>query len=259
VISVAVFWLCGRPLQELYEEFEFVDRILRDLIGIQREVLREVPELAQAAAPKLEQEIGSPHLWFRSEKRSCEVLYYGKNDHPDFFFHWDSTEMFRLRTRDASVFAPLLRRWFVDSAVPSALKKDYPQIELHRVASYYEEGRPVEGEFICSWDWIERFYRVELAKNWKHSSRMVALLEEMRAAGFDKSLRAGQSLYTLMLSRSRRHGLRSEQPWVAIDIGQEGMKVTANLPKQEEVVSKGVVLTPALQRLLSQLESQPIS
>jgi hypothetical protein len=42
--------------------------------------------------------------------------------------------------------------------MPSNLKDEFPSIELGKVARYYEEGRGVEGEFIESWDRIEKFY-----------------------------------------------------------------------------------------------------
>jgi hypothetical protein len=45
----------------------------------------------------------------------------------------------------------------------------------------------------------------------------------LRAAGFDHELRAGQALWSFILSRSRRHGLRQNQPYVVFDLHDQEM------------------------------------
>ncbi|HVE16237.1 MAG TPA: hypothetical protein VNB29_05845 [Chthoniobacterales bacterium] len=259
VVKAVEHWLSGHSKDALYLEFEFVDRRLREIQRIKSEVLSLVPDLAVRAAPEIRHEFGDhDELWFAAEGRTCRVSFYGKNRAPDCFFLWDECEMFRIRTADAKALSQLLKRWLCDVVAPSAMKAEAPSIELSPVARYYEEGRPVEGEFICSWDWIEHFFQYELG-NWNGSKQMLQLLSQLRKAGYDRSLRAGQSMYTLMLSRSRRHGLRQGQPRIAIDLRKKGIMGTARFAQEERFDTNEVSLTPELHQLLKRLVAEPIS
>lgn len=60
-----------------------------------------------------------------------------------------------------------------------------------------------------SWDVVELFF--EDFDGDAHLEPLRALIVLLREEGFDTKLRAGQSLTTLMLSRSREHGLREGQ------------------------------------------------
>jgi hypothetical protein len=85
---------------------------------------------------------------------------------------------------------------------------DFPWLHIGELADYYESGTPVEGEFVQSWDFIEEFYR----EDWcNFSIAVLDMIHAMRIAGYDRVLRAGQSMSSLGLSRSRRHGLKGEQ------------------------------------------------
>jgi len=264
-MAAVTAWVLGSSLEELYEElykglykeYAFVDRQLRDLVAIQNELLVLAPELGQTAPPMLYR---GDHceLWLQARERVCKISYYGRNPDPDFSFLWDGCEMFRVQTRDTELFSRLLKRWLHDLAAPTDIKSQHPQIQMSPVAPYYEQGRPVEGEFICSWDWIGEFYREELA-HWEWSKHMVELLAQMRRAGFDRTLRAGQSMYTLMLSRSRRHGLRDEQPFISIDISDQGLSVRAFFEEEERFVYREARLTPELDQLLRKLQAEGIS
>lgn len=259
VISAVTQWMSNRSHQGLCTDFEFVDRQLRELTTIRSEALALVPELSHEADPELRHLCGDLYeLWFQAKGRTCRVSYYGSNHTPDFRFDWDECEMFRIHTRDAGIFSALLRKWLCDFASPSLIGSVAPQIALSPVARYYEEGRPIEGEFICSWDAVAHCYNNEM-RNWAPSQRMVALLSEMREAGHDRKLRAGQSMFTLTLSRSRRHGLRPEQPCISIDINEDGMSISGRLNPDERWTSKHVALTPELEHVLHRLEAEAIS
>ena len=71
-----------------------------------------------------------------------------------------------------------------------------------------------ETVFSTSWDWIDGFYKrfdgevAEGIRSW---------IKEMRVIGYDRKFRAGQSLYSLMLSRSEKHGLREDQAFILFD------------------------------------------
>lgn len=70
--------------------------------------------------------------------------------------------------------------------------------------------RTDDGSFERSWDAIEAFFE-DQAHVLVWVRPLYALLAELRAAGLDARLRAGQSQNTLGLSRAREHGLRPGQ------------------------------------------------
>ena len=68
-------------------------------------------------------------------------------------------------------------------------------------------------EFKQSWDDIEAFY----SKYDDSDGKVLSWVQQMRAKGYDSIFRAGQSLYSLMLSRSAHYGLREQQPFIIFD------------------------------------------
>lgn len=75
--------------------------------------------------------------------------------------------------------------------------------------------------FEMSWDVTEAFFEngaVESAR----VRPICGLIAELREAGFDSALRAGQSLYSLELSRSREHELRPEQSYIFLSPDRDG-------------------------------------
>src|SRR6266851_9835805 len=99
----------------------------------------------------------------------------------------------------------------------------------------------IEEAFMASWDRIERFYvrtffwrtpladidpsEVKtLADSTEYKSRYeklkprLGLIAEMRKQGYDRQLRAGSSLSSLVLSRSREFGLRPDQAMLRITL-----------------------------------------
>ena len=86
----------------------------------------------------------------------------------------------------------------------------------------------------------------------------------LRHTGYDRKLRAGQSLDSLILSRSRLHGLRPDQP--ALQIFVEEDKFTVNYfdgqSKQTMMVDatdKNLIIADELLQLINQLVEQPLS
>lgn len=257
-IDAALAWLAGSSVENLHRQFAFVDARFRALRAILREV-RDLRPATALAVSELKKDLADIYeLWYRARDRACRVAFYGDNPEPDLYFLWDECEMFRLRTGDAQLRAALIDAWIVDGAVPSRIKAEYEVVTLQPVARYYEEGRPIEGEFICSWDSVEAFYHHSWPRDYPGREDVLRLIAEMRRAGFDRTLRAGQSLFTLMVSRSRRHGLRRDQHWIAMSVGRGGMEVEAQLGGKEELRSEDVALIPDLERLLRQLEAEPI-
>jgi uncharacterized protein (TIGR02996 family) len=269
VIRAVCAWLGGRTVQALYAECAFVEQIQRALERIEQQTAAARPRLAQNTTRELvRSEWGDESciLWFRAGDRSAAVNYWTSEGVADVKGHWDECLQFEVQSGDAAFLAALLERWLCDNAMPSAIRRDFPPVVLSDVAPYYEQGRGIEGEFILSWSGVERFYR-DVADPF--AAQALALIGQMRAAGYDRTLRAGTSLYTLILSRSRRHGLRPGQPRLAFTFGGArfihrpvapgAIEVAAFLDGHERaVVFPSAELSADLDALLQQLQAMPI-
>lgn len=253
--AAAKRWLAGAGVADLHAAFAFVDREKRALVGLADAVVRSRPALRAAAVEVRHQMCDMNELCVTSSDRACEVSYYGKNPTPDASFQWDGCELFRFRVDDPMSFGAVLERWLIDRAMPSAMSASFPWLRLDAVARYYEEGRPVEGEFLASWDGIERFYR---GLDWPFAGAVHALVADIRRAGYDRVLRAGQSLWSLVVSRSRRHGLRADQPSIAFEFGKAGMNLYVNIGDVERCPVPVIALTPDVEALLRRLVSVAI-
>jgi hypothetical protein len=141
--------------------------------------------------------------------------------------------------------------------MPSAMGREFPWLHLSPVATYYEEGRPVEGEFIVSWEEVEQSYA---GLDWPPRGPVLALVAAIRRAGYDRTLRAGRSLWDLVVSRSRRHGLRRGQPCIAFCFRPDGggMEVHVNLGGRERHSFPAIALTPQVEALLGRLAAEAI-
>lgn len=249
-------WLQGRQLSELYDRFGFVDQRKLALAGIRDDMFARVPELAKAAPAELRHAgCDVDYLWFTGVDRSCEIDFYGRVEFPHAAFYWDECELFRFQAVDRGRLAAVLKRWLCERAMPSALRIEFPEIEIGAFADYFERGKPIEGEFVKSWDSIERFYD---AVGFSFISKVRAMIAQMRQKGYDTSLRAGQSLSSLIVSRSRRHGLREGQPTIAFAFGKNGMEVYSHLDEQKKMTCAEIELTPEIEDLLKALEAKSI-
>jgi hypothetical protein len=257
VLSAVGSWLQGQELQTLYDRFEFVDRPKRVLMAIEAFAIEYYPELTQCATRNLHRLFDDFYeLWFRAKDRSCRISYYRKNDLLDSIFHWDECRLFQIQTGQFGQMALLVKRWLCDYAMPSDLQKEFPWVDVGKLARYYEEGRGIEGEFLLSWDSIEWFYGEMV--NVSFSSEVLEMIAQMRRKGYDRTLRAGQSLYSLIVSRSRRHGLRTDQPWIAFHFSDDIMDVHANLDAETRLSFPRIEFTPQVDALMKQLEAREI-
>lgn len=254
-IAAANLWIEGCDVSQLYGRFQFVDQQKRSLSSIESMVVAVCPELNRVTRELKHQVCDLYELWFQEKERSCRISYYGKNLNPDAVFHWDESRIFAVQTGDFNQLAPILKRWLCDHVIPSELQKEYPSLEMGKVARYYEEGRSIEGEFIESWDRIERFYE---EMNVPPAEAIRTLVKTMREKGYDRTLRAGQSLYTLILARSRRHGLRDGQPNIAFQFSAKGMNVCPKNLVGAEVAVSDFVLTDAVELQLQKLAAVTI-
>lgn len=245
-IEAVAEWLDGQTVADPYAHFSCVDRTKRALEQLRNAVIAVVPELRQASSLEPEQPISDCRfLRFLGNDRACDVSFTGRNLRPDARFSWDQCQLFQFQPEDASRLAPVLKRWLCDRAPPSAMRAEFTWLEIGELADYYENGRPIEGEFLQSWTGIEQFYRQQWCETW-HDVR--AMIRAMRECGYDRVVRAGQSMSSLILSRSRRHGLEMGQPLVWFGFHPPLMDVQADFAGVE-LKDQRIQLTAEITRL----------
>jgi hypothetical protein len=113
----------------------------------------------------------------------------------------------------------------------------------------------VEKDFMASWDWSQQYFAM-LFESWGRNDRALQFMADLRRAGYDRRLRAGQSLNLFMVSRSRRYGLREDQPWVGFFFYANVM----NVQERRNVVLKdaAVCLSSEVETVLARLQNHPI-
>jgi hypothetical protein len=117
----------------------------------------------------------------------------------------------------------------------------------------------IEEEFLESWDFMERFIAdLSAYPEYKSGEQILDLMTELRALGYDRKLRAGQSLTTFILSRSQKHG-NLGKAHLSIDFDYVGMTVRYHDPNMKAKIEiDHVELTPELKLWLSRLVAHPI-
>ena len=126
-----------------------------------------------------------------------------------------------------------------------------------------DEQKAIEEDFSQSWDWIQRYFHdlFDPREWWAWLMPIHNLITELRQRGYDRQFRAGQSMYSLVLSRSFKHGLRASQASLVFELLREGgMKIrydeVGHLVSEFEV--DRVEITPEIEALLARLLAQPI-
>ena len=115
----------------------------------------------------------------------------------------------------------------------------------------------LETEFVTSWERMEWFFGSgEIFCKMPH---VVEFIEMLRASGYDRKLRAGQSLDLFVVSRSRKHGLRREQPSIAFHIYAGRMTVSSSGLQAETFVETAAILSDPVRELLDRLSSEAIT
>jgi hypothetical protein len=240
----------------IYNRFKFVDEHDRELARLKDVILEIVPGLESKASLEVKT-LRFPCLWFRSGSRSVRLDFYGRNVLPDVEFHWDHSVLFSFQTDNESGLSAVLKRWLCDGAMPSAMRQEFPWIKIDELADFYEAGNPVEGEFFCSWNRIGDFY-TNLVFPCK--ARAVLFIAQLRTAGYDRKIRAGQSLWMLVLSRSRRHGLRPDQACVRFEFSphEDAMIVEVKHGDERSRLPSPIALSETVREALDRLLACPV-
>lgn len=252
-------WLNYLSLEQLYARHSFVDDVTRTLEIVRAMLLSQQRALADQSQHRLEQDFaGSYLLYFDSAVRGCRIS--ASATHTLCVFYWDGARIFETSELDINRLGILIKKWVCDVAMPSELQKEFPEVDFGRLSTYYEQGNGIGGEFILSWNALEEFYE---DINLNNRAEILQLIKTMRAKGFDKTFRAGTSLYSFILSRSRRYGLRLEQPRVRFDFiyiksvmqvdyyGENGAK--------HQLSFNTIEYNEAIENLLKELEHAEIS
>jgi len=223
---------------------------------------------------KIEQELSeSCQLWFEHGDRRAYVCFWNDQEEiVNITGYWNkSSGLFGIQSHDRKFLAEIVKRWVCDRALPSEIRTEFPSVEMSTLADFYEQGNPIEGEFLQSWDFIERFYESQSKFYGESVNPMIELVKSIRKEGYDRKLRAGQSMMYLCLSRSRSHGnmgkshivFRSRYEAVAPKgkrKSSQRLRVTycAKGAIAEEFVEKEIALTDRIRKVLQKLSEQPI-
>lgn len=249
-------WLQNETLEELYSKFSFIDAKKRQLEKLRTDINNSNPNLSTISKNTVAIESFSSYsLWFKDDNRSCRIYYYGYEPNPRYIFKWDDCAILETSGSDIERLGTLVNKWIFDKAMPSALKKEFPELAFDKLAKYYEKGNGIEGEFILSWDDIENFYQ-ELEH--ENKREILKLIKQMREYGFDKTLRAGQSLYTMIISRSRRHGLRDNQNSISCSFDYIKSRMEVRTRQGEKFEFSKIEYNDTIDKLLRAIELEEI-
>lgn len=250
-------WIKNKGIQELYEKYEFVDWYKRKIQEIERQLINHQSELKDTEK-RLISTWGSGLYDYEitHKNRSCKLSGYGKTEPISFEIKWDDCKLFEIKQNDLSLLADVLKKWLIDEIEPTKLEIEYDWIEIGQLAKYYENGEGLKGEFIESWDSIERFYK---RINENFTPKVLNLIKQLRQKAFDERLRAGQSLYTFILSRSKRHGLTQEQNFIALRFKVDKDEMIVTDKENNELLVDKVEFSDRLEKLFEELAREEIN
>jgi len=262
LISSVVSWLQGNDLNELHDDFEFIDPGKRALEKFWDQAIEIYPELESCASIKLKPAFSESFcLWFTTSQRYCKIYFSGQSQFPICKFYWEDYHIFEFYSEDNREAARILKRWFCDNVMPSVMAQEFSWLDTKRLSKLYDLGKVIEAEFIRSWDEIEQFYKEGYKKFNLNLDRINILnfISQLRQKGFDRTLRAGTSHFTLVLSRSRYHGLKVGQPFLIFDFA--GLKIynCTDFRGRVNLTFHRFEITPQIERLLKKLETKDIN
>jgi hypothetical protein len=114
---------------------------------------------------------------------------------------------------------------------------------------------PLQDDFLKSWDGIE--YLFSHVPDVSFRDQSLHFIAELRHAGHDRRFRAGQSLFALILSRARHHGLRRDQASVTFIVYGSMMKMSLDRGRSW-TRDMPMALTAEVELVLTELLNHPI-
>lgn len=255
-ISSSAEWISGEDVQFLHNKYDFIDWLKRRIEFIEKELIIYEKELENTARELVS---GGSDLYdylVDFKNRSCSISGFGENEPISFEFQWDKCTLFEVKQNDLKLMACAMKNWLIDEINPSQLAHQFSWIEVGDLAIYYEKGEGIKGEFIESWNSIERFYK---RLNKKSTAKILNLIKELRVKGLEEELRAGQSLYTLILSRSRRHGLKQGQNFIALKFRIDKDEMIIADKDDNQLLMGKIQYSKELKDLLKELAKEDIN
>ncbi len=248
-------WLCNKSKEHLYK-FDFVDLNLRKFQKLEREWINEFPDLANTSKVLENQGSGIVRYEISNDSRSCWSTGVGNHGEVYFGFTWDGCTLFETETKRNET-AEVLKRYLIDREAPSSLNKEFSWVPVNDLTNSYEKGEGIKGEFIESWKSIKRFYSGFPEHSLPNKDKIIELINALINQGFDKTIRAGQSLTTLMLSKSRRHGLSEHQPFLAFEFRSESVHIHTEKGEIDQL--DNIKINEKIVNLIKELEKEPIN
>lgn len=250
VIESVENWLLNKSKSKLYTDFKYVDRALRKIQEVEEKWLSAYPSLKNTKRIIENHGSGLVRFEINNSDRACGFTTVGEDENFSIRFSIDQCILFESKSKSEDI-AQVLYRFLVRRENLSNLSKEFDWLMSNDLVKAYENGNGLEGEFINSWDTITTFYQ-EI----DDSDDIVSFICDLRSKGFDKTLRAGQSLYTFILSRSRRHGLLENQKYIMFSFQKDKMIITYD--ENVEMIVNKIEVTSAVEDLLHAFSEQPI-
>ncbi|WP_299315950.1 hypothetical protein [uncultured Aquimarina sp.] len=176
------------------------------------------------------------NIELKDKGRSCKIYPFFFSEIPKYVFEWDDCPIFEISSTDIKRQGKIIINWVLEKSMPSKIQTQFPEIELNELAKYYENGEGIKGEFIESWNILEKGYNQWLSiEPCEQDKDAIRLIKEMRNFKLDELLRVGTQLSVFILSRSRRHGIDENSPQIRIGfLGNNKMKIYSNLKNRNK-------------------------
>lgn len=131
--------------------------------------------------------------------RSCRI-YFGIKDKPKWQFSWDNHIMFELAIEENSILANFLHHWLILGTLPSKLQQVFPNLNIKKMALFWEQKEYEKALKVGSWNSVEKFHE-SLEAN-LYFPKLLPLLRALRSHNYDEILFAGKQSHsaTLILS-----------------------------------------------------------
>ena len=137
-----------------------------------------------------------------------------------------------------------------------------PQRRKTIITSSMQLEASLESSFYESWNEIETFYN-ELTINdgWKYVSPIKDVIHYLRSLGYDRKLRAGKSVYIMLLKRNRTWEMKDGDYRIVIEPTlQQTFKVNYTNCKEVDIMMEAsdLINNKVFDELLNKLIKQPI-